>query len=91
MALLHEELDGRRARPDDGQGIPGENILLPAGDSVTETVLGVLEPGLREAGYRVVTKGSAAAKGALTLDAGIEDYWCWSRARTWHAIVVLRD
>ena len=66
------------ARPYDGQGIPGGNILLPAGDSVTETVRGVLETGLREAGYRVVTKGSAAAKGALTLDAGIEDYWCWS-------------
>ena len=25
-----------------------------------------------------MTKGSAAAKGALTLDAEIEDYWGWS-------------
>ena len=36
------------ARPYDGQGIPGGNILLPAGDSVTKTVRGVLETGLRE-------------------------------------------
>ena len=45
---------------------------------MTKTVRGVLETGLREAGYRVVTKGSAAAQGALTLDAKIEDYWGWS-------------
>jgi hypothetical protein len=54
--------------------------LLPEGRTVEDLVGDILTTSFREAGYRVVDRGSAVRENAIPVEADIEYFWCGWKA-----------
>jgi hypothetical protein len=53
------------------------DIVLPEGESVAKLVGTALTKGLRESGYRVLSKGEAGYEQAVPVTAQVDQFWSW--------------
>ena len=78
-----------RKRNSYGKGLG--DILLPEGRTVHMVVTEYLTRALREAGYRVVDKGTPEAAAATALDVSIDELWGWMTPGMWVISVECRS